>query len=529
MVHAALRVTAAVAVVLGLLVRQAAQGQQPAPPNASPPQPTPAQATAPVPPPSPVQQPEQPSAAPFKPEELDQVLAPIALYPDELIAQILTAATYPLEIVLAARWVADPKNAALKGDALAQALEAQSWDPSVKSLVPFPSVLKMMSDKLDWTQKLGDAFLSQQADCLASVQSLRRKAAAAGTLKSTPQQKVTVQPRTAAAAPTLPGPPAGEPITAAPVTEDQTISIAPADPQVVYVPSYNPATAYGAWPYPSYPPYAFPPPVGYGVAAGLATGLAFGAGVAIAGSLWGWGSPNWSAGSVTINANQFNRINANRTAITGNTWQHNSLHRQGVAYRDAATAQRFGRGTTGAAARRDYRGFGPGGAGSAAGRAGGQIAAGAGRGGGQLAAGAGRAGQNRPAARPAGETRLAANRAAGQGLQGRAGGQARSQALGQRANPGSSQFRGAAGGGNFAQQRSAFNPGNGAQARAFAQRGAASRQQYAGGQRGGGGFQRAGGGGYQRPGGFQGGGGVQRGGGGGFRGAGGGGGFRGRR
>ena len=224
MVHAALRVTAAVAVVLGLLVRQAAQGQQPAPPNASPPQPTPAQATAPVPPPSPVQQPEQPSAAPFKPEELDQLLAPIALYPDELIVQILTAATYPLEIVLAARWVADPKNAALKGDTLAQALEAQSWDPSVKSLVPFPSVLKMMSDKLDWTQKLGDAFLSQQADCLASVQSLRRKAAAAGTLKSTPQQKVTVQPRAAAAAPTLPGPPAGEPITAAPVTEDQTIS-----------------------------------------------------------------------------------------------------------------------------------------------------------------------------------------------------------------------------------------------------------------------------------------------------------------
>src|SRR5215472_3679593 len=116
----------------------------------------------------------------------------------------------------------------------------------------------MMSDKLDWTQKLGDAFLSQEADCLASVQSLRRKAAAAGTLKSTLQQNVTVAPR-AVAAPTegapLPGPPAGEPVTMAPVTEDQTISIAPADPQVVYVPSYNPATAYGTWPYPSYPPY----------------------------------------------------------------------------------------------------------------------------------------------------------------------------------------------------------------------------------------------------------------------------------
>src|SRR6516162_3166337 len=457
--RAAFRAAAAAAVILGLLLTQAAVGQQPAPPSPAP--------TLPAAP----QEPEQPSAAAFTPEELDQILAPIALYPDELIAQILTAATYPLEIVLAARWVADPKNAALKGDALVKALEGQSWDASVKSLVPFPSVLKMMSDKLDWTQKLGDAFLSQEADCLASVQSLRRKAAAVGTLKSTPQQKVTVAPREAVA-PGLQGPPAGEPITMAPVTEDQTISIAPADPQVVYVPSYDPGTAYGAWPYPSYPPYAFPPPVGYGVAAGLATGLAFGAGVAVAGSLWGWGSPNWSGGNVSINANQFNRINANRTAITGNTWQHNAAHRQGVAYRDAATRQRFGREPAGAAARRDYRGFEGRGAGAAAGR-GGQLAA---------AAGAGRAGQPRAAARPAGQGRIAANRGGGQGLQARAGGQAgRSQGLGQRA--------GAGGRGNFAQQRSAFNPGNGAQARAFSQRGAASRQQFAGNFQRGGGFQ----------------------------------------
>jgi hypothetical protein len=506
MPQAALRVIAVAAITVHLLATQGALAEQPEQPSASP---------APGPQPVAVQQPDQP-ASPFKPEELDQILAPIALYPDELIVQILTAATYPLEIVMAARWVADPKNAALKGDALAKALEGQSWDASVKSLVPFPSVLKMMSDKLDWTQKLGDAFLSQEADCLASVQSLRRKAAAAGTLKTTPQQKVTVAPRTATA-PTLQGPPPGEPITMAPVTEDQTISIAPADPQVVYVPSYDPATAYGAWPYPSYPPYAFPPPVGYGVAAGLATGLAFGAGVAVAGSLWGWGSPNWGGGSVNINTNQFNSIN--RTSFSGNTWQHNSLHRQGVAYRDAATRQRFGRQTAaGAAARRDYRGFEGRGAGAAAGR------------GGQLAGGAGRAGQPRVATRPAGQGRVAANRAAGQGLQGRAGGP-RSQGLGQRA--------GAGGRGNFAAQRSAFNPRNGAQTRAFSQRGAASRQQFAGNfQRGGGGFQRAGGGGFQRGGGggfqrgsgggFQraGGGGFQRGGGGGFRGGGGG---RGRR
>jgi Protein of unknown function (DUF3300) len=492
MVHAALRVIAAVAVVLGLLLTQAALAQQPEQPSASPSQPAPSQ------------QPEQPSAPAFKPEELDQILAPIALYPDELIAQILTAATYPLEIVLASRWVTDPKNAALKGDALVKALEGQSWDASVKSLVPFPSVLKMMSDKLDWTQKLGDAFLSQEADCLVAVQSLRRKAAAAGTLKSTPQQKVTVQPRAAAAAPGLPGPPAGEPITVAPVTEDQTISIAPADPQVVYVPSYNPATAYGSWPYPSYPPYSFPPPAGYPLATGLATGLAFGAGVAIVGSLWGWGSPNWGGGNVNINANQFNSIN--RTAVGGNTWQHNAAHRQGVAYRDGTTRQRYGRETAGAAARRDYRGF--------EGRGG---AAGAGRGG-QLAGGAGRVGQAGAAARPAGQGRIAENRGGGQGLQGRAGGQGgRSQVRAQRADLGSSQFRGAGGRGDFAAQRSAFNPGNRAQTRAFAERGAASRQQFAGGSRGGG-FQRGGGGGFQ---------GGARGGGGGYQRAGGGGGARG--
>src|SRR6516165_11520862 len=359
--RAAFRAAAAAAVILGLLLTQAAVGQQPAPPSSAP--------TLPAAP----QEPEQPSAAAFTPEELDQILAPIALYPDELIAQILTAATYPLEIVLAARWVADPKNAALKGDALVKALEGQRWDASVKSLVPFPSVLKMMSDKLDWTQKLGDAFLSQEADCLAAVQSLRRKAAAAGTLKSTPQQNVTVAPRAAAAAPGLQGPPAGEPITMTRVTEEQTISIAPADPQVVYVPSYDPATAYGAWPYPSYPPYAFPPPVGYGVAAGLATGLAFGAGVAVAGSLWGWGRPNWGGGSVNINTNRFNSIN--RTAISGSTWKHNAAHRQGVAYRDTATRQLFGRQTAGAAARRDYRGFEGRGAGAGAGAGrGGQVA-----------------------------------------------------------------------------------------------------------------------------------------------------------
>jgi hypothetical protein len=469
-VRAALRIFGAVAIAFHLLLTQGAAQQPAVPPQAAV-----------------VPQPEPANPAAFKPEQLDQLLAPIALYPDELIAQILTAATYPLEIVMAERWVADPKNAALTGDALAKALEGQSWDASVKSLVPFPSVLKMMSDQLDWTQQLGDAFLSQEQDCLASVQRLRREAQAAGTLKSTPQQTVTVQAPAA--------PPSGAPATMAPVTEEPIIAIEPTDPQQVYVPYCDPATAYGAWPYPDYQPYAFPPPVGYGIAAGLATGLAFGAGVAVVSSLWGWGRPNWGGGNVTINSNQFNRINLNRNVVTGNTWQHNAVHRQGVAYRDAATSQRFGRATTGAAARRDYRGYAGQGAGAAAGRTGGVATAAAARPAAQARVAAARpAKQARvAAARPAAQNRVASAHPGGQGPAARPGSQTGRQALAQHPNIAASRATGSAGAGAAA-QRSAFNPGNGAQARASSQRGAASRQQIAGRAQSGG-VQRTGGGG----------------------------------
>ena len=459
-----------------------------------------------------VPQPESANPPALKPEQLDQLLAPIALYPDELIAQILTAATYPLEIVMAARWVADPKNAALMGDALAKALEGQSWDASVKSLVPFPSVLQMMSDELDWTQQLGDAFLSQEQDCLASVQRLRRKAQAAGTLKSTPQQTVTVQ------APAAVAPPSGAPATMAPVTEEPIIAIAPTDPQQVYVPYYDPATAYGAWPYPDYQPYAFPPPVGYGIAAGLATGLAFGAVVAVVSSLWGWGRPNWGGGNVTINSNQFNRINLNRNVVSGNTWQHNAVHRQGVAYRDTATSQRYGRATTGAAARENYRGYAGQGAGAAAGRTGGGATAAAARPAAQARVATARpAAQNRvAAARPAAQNRVAATHPGGQGLAARPGAQTGRQAPAQHPNIAASRGAGSARAGAAA-QRSAFNPGNAAQTRAYSQRGAASRQQITGRAQGGG-VQRAGGGGGFHGGGGHGGGGGARAAGGGFHG-----------
>src|SRR3990167_9275311 len=213
------------------------------------------------------------SKKPFTPEQLDQILAPIALYPDALLAQTLMAASYPLEVVEAARW--SKANPALKGDAAVAAVKDKSWDVSVKSLTAFPQVLKMMNDQLDWTQKVGDAMIAQQKDVAESVQRLRAKAAAAGNLKSTPQQKVTTQASGGSS----------------------TIVIEPANPETIYVPYYNPAWAYGPWPYPAYPPPYYPPPPNYGAA--LMTGLMFGLGVAAGAAMFGgW---NWNHGNTYVN------------------------------------------------------------------------------------------------------------------------------------------------------------------------------------------------------------------------------------
>jgi len=277
---------------------------------------------------------------PFKQEELDQLLAPIALYPDSLLTQVLMASTYPLEIVQADRWAKQNKDK--KGDALAKALEEQPWDPSVRSLVNFPDVLGMMSDKLDMTQKLGDAFLAQQKDVMDTVQSLRKKAEASGNLKTTEEQKIIV--------------------------EKETIIIESANPQVIYVPSYNPTVVYGAWWYPAYPPYPYYPP-GYGTGAAFVTGVAIGA-------AWGyaWGNANWHGGDVNIdidrNTNINNNIdrdkykNQNREKGQGKgqsgqgKWQHDASHRGGVSYKDQGTAQKYNRGTGSDAAksREAYRG-----------------------------------------------------------------------------------------------------------------------------------------------------------------------------
>src|SRR2546427_7978502 len=219
-------------------------------------------------PPGVIAQQQQQSEAVFRQEELDQILAPIALHPDPLISQILMASTYPLEVVQADRWA--KQNAKLKGDALTAALEKQDWDASVKSLVNFPQVLTMMSEKLDWTQKLGDAFLADQKVVLDTIQKLRAKAQESGNLKTTQEQTVIV--------------------------EEKIIKIEPANPQVIYVPSYNPTVVYGAWPYPAYPPYAYYPP---GYLAGSAFSFAAGVGLGMA---WGyaWGNTNWGGGDVNI-------------------------------------------------------------------------------------------------------------------------------------------------------------------------------------------------------------------------------------
>jgi len=272
----------------------------------------------------------------FKQEELDQILAPIALYPDSLLTQILMASTYPLEVVQADRWAKQNKD--MKGDALAKALEAQPWDPSVKSLVNFPQVLTMMSEKLDWTQKLGDAFLAQQKDVMNTVQILRKKAYDSGNLKTTKEQTVVI--------------------------EKETIIVEPASPQVIYVPTYNPTVVYGAWAYPAYPPYPVYPP---GYVAGAAV-FSFAAGAAV-GAAWGyaWGHANWHGGDVNVDVNRNTNINQNinrdkyKQQYQGKgqgQWQHDASHRGGAAYRDQGTAQKYNRGTGGEAAKsRDaYRG-----------------------------------------------------------------------------------------------------------------------------------------------------------------------------
>lgn len=273
-------------------------------------------------------------------QQLDQMLAPVALYPDALLSQVLMACTYPGNVADAATWsAAHPKT---QGDDAVKQVSSQPWDPSVQSLVAFPQVLAQMKQRPDWVQNVGDAFLAQPDDVMASVQRLRAQAQKAGNLKSTDQQKVVVQQAPAS--------------SSAPSTT--VIQIEPSNPQVVYVPTYNPTVVYGTWAYPTYPPTYWPPPPGYAypVASGLAAGLAFGTGIAIANSLWG--GFDWGHNDVNINVNRYNNINVNNH-INGNghvAWNHNPDYRRGTPYRDQASRQRYGQGVGGANQRQAFRG-----------------------------------------------------------------------------------------------------------------------------------------------------------------------------
>ena len=263
--------------------------------------------------------------AQFSVAQIEQLVAPIALHPDVLLSQILTGSTYPLEIVQAQRWV--DQHPELKGGALEEALKPQTWDPSVKALCGFPPVLKQMSDNLDWTRDLGDAFLGQKTELMDAVQRLRRKALDAGTLKTTPQQKV--------------------------VEGDGTIVIEAASPEVIYVPAYSPLVVYGpGWYYPYwyYPYWYYPPPYGGGY-------ISFGIGF-----WWGsgcWSHCDWHHHAVFVDAVAFQSFTTrtsskqvSSTFVSGSTgqgqvsgqfeWTHDPAHRKGVAYRSPQVASTFG-------------------------------------------------------------------------------------------------------------------------------------------------------------------------------------------
>ena len=266
-------------------------------------------------------------AARIPAEQLDSLVAPIALYPDPMLSQTLVASTYPLEIIQLQQWLEKNKN--LKDKALAEAVKKQDWDPSIQAMAALPEVVKQMSENIKWTTDLGNAFLAQQGDVMDAVQRMRKKANDSGNLKSSEQQKVETKV----------------------VESKQVIVIEQANPQVVYVPTYNPTVVYGAPVYP-YPPIAYPP-VGY-YAAGMA--ISFGVGMAM-GAAWGggWGyNNNWGGGNNNININNNNTFvnNSNRQNVNnrqnasnrsgGNTWQHNPQHRGGAPYSNKATANQYG-------------------------------------------------------------------------------------------------------------------------------------------------------------------------------------------
>ncbi len=271
-------------------------------------------------PPAPDQPP--PAQAAYSQAQLDQMLAPIALYPDALLSQILMAATYPLEVVQAARW--SRANPALRGDDAVRAVEGQDWDPSVKSLVAFPDVLQRMDQNLQWTQALGDAFLAQEPQVMEEVQALRSRAQAAGQLYSDNHLRVA--------------------------DEAGMIAIEPVNPQVIYVPYYDPLVVYGGWWWPAYPPVAWAPWPGYVTLQRPGVHVAFfwGTGVRVALNFF-FGAPDWHHRRVNVvNVNTFyyrprivhpeTRV---YTRVAPGPWEHDPFHRRGLRYRSVEVQREY--------------------------------------------------------------------------------------------------------------------------------------------------------------------------------------------
>ncbi len=237
------------------------------------------------------------TAAPPSAAQIETAAAPVALYPDALLTPLLMAATYPAEIAEAAQWLDEAHNAKLKGDALVAALEPRPWDPSVKALAPFPAVIAMMAARPVWMDRLGRAFVAAPAAVAAAIQTLRHRAVANGMLTSSPRLTVTA----AGAA----------------------LAIAPADPAVVYIPTYNPALVFGAWPYPDNPPMFIEPPEGFRVGgADMETGIGFSVGYGVVPPLWGWATPDWANGTVAVDVAAYNRINRYGPHVAAAVWHH---------------------------------------------------------------------------------------------------------------------------------------------------------------------------------------------------------------
>jgi hypothetical protein len=279
--------------------------------------------------------PQSKPASQLSPARLGQMLAPIALYPDDLLADILVAATYPLDVVEAARWVQDPQNAALKGDQLFAALQHKPWDPSVKSLTPFPDVLRMLDANLEWTEQLGEAYLADPAAVMDGVQGLRRRAQLARRLVMTPQEIVGA--------------------TQNPTSSEEPITIEPSSPEVAYVPICDPSFAYGPWPYPDYPPF-FP------VFAGATIGGCGWISGPILGPFWGLAILDFRARHIEIDRKRLALFDRDRDRerdrdhAPGEEWRHDPGHRGNVPYRNPAVSALFGKGTPAANARPGFGG-----------------------------------------------------------------------------------------------------------------------------------------------------------------------------